>query len=68
MKKRIHSGGYSWEGYVIEKVWVAELDSIAVIYSGNKRFRLSDQVEAVPLKVIVTEGVFAGWFGYQETA
>ena len=35
-----------------------ELDSIAVVYPGNKRFRLSDQVEAVPLSAIANEGVF----------
>ncbi len=35
-----------------------ELDSIAVVYPGNKRFRLSEQVEAVPLSAIAEEGLF----------
>ncbi|MFT7461431.1 MAG: putative AAA+ superfamily ATPase [Planctomycetota bacterium] len=35
-----------------------KLDSIAIVYPGSKRFRLSDQVEAVPLTAIANEGVF----------
>ena len=34
------------------------LKSIAIVYPGNKRFKLAEQVEAVPLEAIVTEGVF----------
>lgn len=34
------------------------LDAIAVIYPGNKRFRLSEQIEAVPLGELNNEGVF----------
>jgi predicted AAA+ superfamily ATPase len=35
-----------------------ELDSVAVVYPGSKRFPLSDQVEAVPLSALANEGVF----------
>jgi predicted AAA+ superfamily ATPase len=35
-----------------------ELDSVAVVYPGSKRFPLSDQVEAVPLNALANEGVF----------
>jgi len=34
------------------------LDSIAIVYPGDKRFRLSDQVEAVPLSAIAEQGLF----------
>ncbi len=34
------------------------LDSIAIVYPGNKRFRLSDKVEVVPLSAIAEEGLF----------
>ena len=35
------------------------LDAIAVVYPGSKRFRLNEQIEAVPLSVLTHEGVFA---------
>ena len=34
------------------------LKFIAIVYPGNKRFKLAEIVEAVPLEAIVTEGVF----------
>jgi len=35
-----------------------ELESVAIVYPGNKRFRLAEKVEAVPLAAVVEEGVF----------
>ncbi len=35
------------------------LDAIAVVYPGSKRFRLGEQIEAVPLSALVHESVFS---------
>lgn len=35
------------------------LDVIAVVYPGSKRFRLNEQIEAVPLSALTREGMFA---------
>ena len=35
-----------------------ELESVAIVYPGIKRFRLAEQVEAVPLAAVIEEGVF----------
>lgn len=35
------------------------LESVAIVYPGNKRFKLAEQVEAVPLAAVIEEGVFA---------
>jgi hypothetical protein len=35
-----------------------QLASVAIVYPGSKRFKLADQVEAVPLAAVVSEGVF----------
>ncbi len=35
------------------------LDAIAVVYPGSKRFRLGEQIEAVPLSALMHESVFA---------
>ena len=34
------------------------LDAIAVVYPGDKRFRLNEHIEAVPLSALTHEGVF----------
>jgi len=34
------------------------MDAIAVVYPGSKRFRLNEQIEAVPLSALTDEGVF----------
>ena len=39
------------------------LDAIAVIYPGSKRFRLDEQIEAVPLSALIHEGVFVEYTG-----
>ena len=36
-----------------------ELDAIAVVYPGSKRFQLGEQIQAVPLSALIHEGVFA---------
>lgn len=36
-----------------------QLESVAIVYPGNKRFKLAEEVEAVPLAAVVSEGVFA---------
>lgn len=35
-----------------------QLESVAIVYPGNKRFKLAEQVEAVPLAALASEGVF----------
>lgn len=35
------------------------LESISIVYPGNKRFKLAEQVEAVPLMALTDGGVFA---------
>ncbi len=35
------------------------LESVSIVYPGNKRFKLAEQVEAVPLMALTDEGVFA---------
>ncbi len=37
---------------------LTDLDSIAVVYPGNKRFWLNEQIEAVPLSALSHEGMF----------
>ena len=39
------------------------LDSIAVVYPGNRRFRLNERIEAVPLSVLADEGLFVSGQG-----
>ena len=36
-----------------------ELERVAIVYPGNKRFKLAEQVEAVPLVALTEEGVFS---------
>ena len=36
-----------------------QLEFVAVVYPGTKRFKLAEEVEAVPLAAVVSEGVFA---------
>lgn len=35
-----------------------QLESVAIVYPGKKRFKLAEQVEAVPLAALASEGVF----------
>ncbi|MEX0827676.1 MAG: DUF4143 domain-containing protein, partial [Haliea sp.] len=35
-----------------------ELESVAIVYPGTKRFKLAEQVEAVPLAAVASEGIF----------
>ncbi|MEX0943618.1 MAG: ATP-binding protein [Pseudomonadales bacterium] len=35
-----------------------QLESVAIVYPGTKRFKLAEQVEAVPLAALASEGVF----------
>ena len=35
-----------------------QLESVAIVYPGNKRFKLAEQVEAVPLAALASEGGF----------
>jgi len=36
-----------------------QLESVMIVYPGNKRFKLAEQVETVPLRAVIEEGVFA---------
>jgi hypothetical protein len=38
-----------------------QLESVAIVYPGTKRYKLAEQVEAVPLAALASEGVFGGW-------
>ncbi|MDT8429891.1 MAG: ATP-binding protein [Pseudomonadales bacterium] len=35
-----------------------QLEAVAIVYPGTKRFKLAEQVEAVPLAAVASEGIF----------